>query len=338
MVASNAGHWLSGSEGTIALTWAVREQVQLPAARLVWELKLDGATLSRGAIDLEVPGARADGLAGQVGLRCPQVRVRSTLRWVWRLEGRADAKELDRGEVLIHAYPTDLTAGWQRLLRGHEVVVVDKADGLPALLDAAKVKYTRLEDADKLAMSRPRIVLVGPEILGESPFAQAALVGQARAGASVMIFRQTAPAALAGHPLVTRGAPASIQWERSHPLVAGFQAADLDSFAESLKRNGGEKNVTGAIELRADEPVVAVASWPAASTATVPSRPEPVTALLVTKAVGQGRLVLCQLPLGDWRTDPRSQVFLGGALDYLLSRPEPTPPPSARRRPEQRQT
>ena len=64
MVASNAGHWLSGTDGAIALTWAVREQVQLPAARLVWELKLDGATLSRGAVDLEVPAAaRADGLA-----------------------------------------------------------------------------------------------------------------------------------------------------------------------------------------------------------------------------------------------------------------------------------
>ena len=40
--------------------------------------------------------------------------------------------------------------------------------------------------------------------------------------------------------------------------------------------------------------------------------------------------MLCQLPLGPWDEDPRSQLFLGNLMSYLATRPEPTPPPSRR--------
>jgi hypothetical protein len=34
-------------------------------------------------------------------------------------------------------------------------------------------------------------------------------------------------------------------------------------------------------------------------------------------------LVLCQLPIERWSEDPRGQVLLDNALDYLLSSREP---------------
>ena len=59
----------------------------------------------------------------------------------------------------------------------------------------------------------------------------------------------------------------------SHPLLAGFEEADLDSLVEGLKseRTGGGTNLSGAIELPADEAAVAVAAWPV--TVAVPAPP-----------------------------------------------------------------
>ena len=63
------------------------------------------------------------------------------------------------------------------------------------------------------------------------------------------------------------------------------------------------------------------------------NKPAPIDALVLTKTLGKGRIVLCQVPLGPWESDPRSQLFLVDALDYLASPVVPTPPPSRRPRP-----
>ena len=49
----------------------------------------------------------------------------------------------------------------------------------------------------------------------------------------------------------------------------------------------------------------------------------PTDALLLVKPMGRGRMVLCQIPLGPWNEDPRSQLFLRNAIDYLLTQPQP---------------
>jgi hypothetical protein len=83
-----------------------------------------------------------------------------------------------------------------------------------------------------------------------------------------------------------------------------------------------------AVQLPADAPVLEIGYWPRET----PGRePVPIDALLAVKATGRGRIVLCQVPLGRWATDPRSQLFLRNALAYLATRPEPTPPPSQRK-------
>ena len=64
-------------------------------------------------------------------------------------------------------------------------------------------------------------------------------------------------------------------------------------------------------------------------------QPVALDALILTKTLDKGRIVLCQMPLGPWQSDPRSQLFLVDALDYLASPVVPTPPPSRRPRPVQ---
>ena len=338
VIASNAGHWLSGTDGTVTASWTAREGA-VPA-RLVWELRLDGAPLAKDSVTLNAPkvpeGAGGGAPDSTFKIRCPDVRARTTLQLRWQIEPREGGEQLGRGDLQIYAYPPDLTAGWDKLLQGRHVVVIDKRDGLPAILSSAKVEHTRLEGVARLALERPGVILIGPEALDASPFDQAPLIELARAGASVMAFRQTGMRVLAGYPLSTRAAPPAIEWERRHPLLARFEEADLASWLESWRREGSG-NLTGVMELPADEPAMAVAAWDGVPRAAG-DPPGPVTALLMTRTIGKGRLVLCQMPLGDWRTDPRAQQFLSNALDYLVSPPEPTPRPSERRRPDERPT
>ena len=61
------------------------------------------------------------------------------------------------------------------------------------------------------------------------------------------------------------------------------------------------------MQLPADEPALEIAFWPR----EIPGKePVPIDALVVTKTLGKGRIVLCQVPLGPWQSDPRSQLFL----------------------------
>jgi hypothetical protein len=335
MLLSQSGHWLSGTDATVTVSWASTAREATPASRLVWQLNLDGVALAKGEAALKPPAEGGQGgAAAVITTRCPDVRTRVGLRLAWRLLRVGDGGEIERGELPVVAYPRDLTSGWAKLTANRAIVVIDRPAGLPRVLDAAHVQYARADDPAALGLSRPDVILVGAEMLDDSPFTQAPLAAQARAGASVMIFRQSRPQRLAEYPVSVRALPAGLEWERQHRLLARFDADDLKDWPTSWAGGGGGE--LRALDLPADDPSVAVVAWPS----EVPQQPgaAPVTALLVTKAVGAGRLVLCQMPLGDPTSDPRAQVFLGNALDYLLSRPEPTPPPSRRRHPETRPT
>jgi hypothetical protein len=86
------------------------------------------------------------------------------------------------------------------------------------------------------------------------------------------------------------------------------------------------------VQLPADEAALEIGYYPR----EVPGvRPAPIDAVLLSKSTGKGRIVLCQIALGDWDRDPRSRIFLSNALDYLSTRPQPTPPPSQRPTPRQ---
>jgi len=312
IVLANQGYWFGGRQNTIVVRPAVRGG--LPAADILWELSFDHVRVDRGEAAIDPDGDTT------IRVTPPTVRTRVELRWDYRLIARDSGKELDRGVLLLNAFPDDLCAQLPQRLGRKRLVVWDKPTGLSELLDRAKVPYTAVRSSDRLQMIVADVVLVGPGAIGESPFEQTPLAALADAGASIMIFRQTTPASLMGYALAHRDAPAALTWLADHPLLNGFHPGDLNSCL-------GDRRKLWVISLPADEPALEIGYYPPE---TASNQPGPLDAVLVTKSTGAGRVVLCQLPLENWVTDPRSQMLLNNSIDYLLTRPRPTPRPSER--------
>ena len=259
--------------------------------------------------------------AGELKMTVPEVRVPTSMKWHYRVQAREGGTTLSEGDKAIHAYPARLLAGLDRLWKGKAVLVWDAPDGLGPLLAEAGIECKRVASASDLQLASGQLVLVGPDRLEKQLFDQTPLLGLAQAGAGVLIFAQSKVDTLFGFSLVSRRGPASLEWKTEHPLLQGFGAEDL----RSLTAGQGDLR---AIQLPADAPVLEIGYWPR----EVPGeRPVPIDALLAVQTVGAGRIVLCQVPLGQWKTDPRSQILLASALQYLATRPEPTLPPSQRR-------
>jgi hypothetical protein len=306
------GYWLGGHAATVSVQWAIDRQ--MPASNLQWELMFGKIRLAGGQINM--PGGAAPAV---VKLNIPPVRVRTQLRWVYRVTAHDGGQELDSGQQVIHAFPPIPWEDARPRLEGKKLFVVDVPTGLPALLKKAQIEATRIDDPSQLQGVRADVILVGAEQLSDSPFAQSALLAQAKAGAQVLILRQTRPAKLCGYPLARRPVPPKLLWREEHPLFASLDEDDLQSW---LDEDAGDLR---ALLMPVDAPVLDLASWPRE---TAGSEPVPTDVLLAVQAVGTGRIVMCQLPLGSWEDDPRSQLFLMNSLNYLLTRPEPTPPPS----------
>lgn len=317
LIISHQGHWFGGQAGSVVVRPAA--EVKLPAAVFVWELRYGATAIAAGREDF--PGGR-DGVI-TLKLAAPVVRAETELRLVYRLERAAGGDEIDGGEAVIRLYPADLLAGVAQRLSGTKIVIWDDADGLSAVLTAAGIKHNRIDGPDGLRFARPDIIVVAPDQLPSQTLAQLPLIAHAEQGASILVLQQRQPPSVAGYPLQARAAPQMLGWREDHPLARQSHRWDVRKAPATLR----------AIQLPADEPALVIAYWPREVEG---KEPAPIDALLVTKSIGSGRLVLCQLPLGDWAADPRSQLFLADALDYLAARPEPTPPPSRRPQPEPR--
>lgn len=312
---SNAGYWFGGQENTIT----IRPNLAVVApADLTWELQLNSVRLGSGALAIEPGGKEAI-----LRITPPAVRARTTLVWTYRLTSRQDKKELERGEQTVNVFPIDLgLAGVvreQKLTAG-ALVIWEEHDAVGKLLERAKASVTRVADSSKLQVLQPRVLLVGPDVLGRAGFDQGPLVALAESGVSVLIFQQTRCERLMGYTLARRRSPAQLEWRGDHPLLRGLEPRDLNSWV------AGAADLW-AVQLPPDAPALEIGYWPREA----PGRePAPIDAVLLTRSVGTGRYVLCQIPLGDWERDPRSQILLMTALDYLMTRPEPTLPPSQR--------
>lgn len=312
IIAANQGYWFGGREGTVALRAAARGG--LPAADVIWELRYDGARLASGKAALDPQNETS------VRMTPPSTRVRITLRWTYRLIARDSGRQIEQGDVPLHVFPDDLMAGASRRFEHKRLVVWDRANGLPRILDRARARYARVDAADELQSANADVLLVGPGVVGDSPFAQSPLLALARAGTSVMAFRQVATPTVFGYALAERDVPRALDWRADHPLLNGFDPDDLQSWL-----NGARE--LSVVRLPADEPALEIGYYPRE---VAGDQPAPIEAVMLTKSIGAGRFVLCQLPLGDWEGDPRSQLLLRNAIDYLLSPPQPTPRPSAR--------
>jgi len=318
VVLSCRGYWFGGTEARVTLAWAVDKP---PAAVVAWELMADQAKLAHGQVDM--PAGKGDAV---IKITVPEVRVRTKMKWIYRLLAPDDKHVLAKGESVIEVFPRDLLAGLEKRTEGKSIVLVDESPVLTRVLKSQKIVHKSVASLDQILMTKPNVILVGIDQFHGKAFEQSPLLGQAAAGASVMVFCQSDVKMLAGYPVEVRRIPAGTQpaaaWkiEKNHTLLRGLSDPDLRSLMDGT-------TVFRAVQLPADEPAFEVVYWPRE---TPGLEPVPVDALLITKAVGSGRLVLCQIPLGDWETDPRSQLLLANLLDYLLTRPEPTIRPSER--------
>lgn len=315
---SNQGHWFGGQPGMVEVSWAT--SAAAPEALLSWELELASARLASGQVTLE-----ADQPVTRIGVAVPPVRVRTAMCWTYRVTRPGIADVLTGGSETIHVYPEDLLAGVGKRLEGKTLVVCDRAEGLPRMLAAAGILHTCIDDdaADvgKLGTVCADVILVGPDWLTGSPFSQTALLNQAQSGRSVLVFAQSRVRRLAGYALLRRARPSRLEWRMDHALLEGFRAGGVQDW---LRWPGDD---VWAIQLPADEPALEVVYWPRET----PGRdPVPIDALLVVRHIGEGRIVLCQLPMARWSDDPRAQLFVRNALNYLVTRPETTPSPSQR--------
>ena len=313
LVLSNQGYWIGGEQGTVTIRAAV--EGGLPSADLSWALLLDGVKLGEGKSHL-----REDGSDLTITITPPAPRTRVALRWVYRLASTTDNKTLETGELPINLFDNHIMDGLAEHLRSKAIVVWDRPAGLAKIFQSAKVPFTAIASASELLALKPDVVLVGPDALDGQMFDQASLQSLASAGASVMIFRQSRSERVLRYPLQDRHPPAAMQWRADHPLLAGFTADDLRAWIEP------SRDLT-VMQLPADEPALEIGYYPSE---VLSRQPGPIDAILVTRTLNHGRIVLCQLHMGDWASDPRSQLFLRNAIDYLLTRPEPTPRPSER--------
>jgi hypothetical protein len=310
---SNQGYWFGGQAGTIRVRWAMREQV--PEAVLQWQLMFGSIRVAEDRVTLP-----ADGQGSTIRVTPPAVRVPTQVRWVWQLCNR-DGDAIGSGEQVVHLYPEPTLEPLRERLRDRRIVVWDEAKGLPAALQQGKIPFVPIQKASELEFLAADIILVGPGQIDASAFSQTALAAQARAGRSVMVFEQHDPTRLDEYALLRRPAPHRVEMREGHPLLRDLAAEDVQSLL------GGPSRDVWAVQLPANEPALEVIWWPR----DVPgNETAPIDAILVTRRQGQGRIVLCQLPLEPWQQDPRSHILLRNALDYLLTRPEPTPRPSER--------
>jgi hypothetical protein len=309
---SHDGYWFGDRAGEIRF----ESSPLAPPGRVTWVLMYGPVRVSSGALDV------APGKSASVRVTSPAVRTRTNLRLVYKLADAA-GNELESGETAVRIFPDDLFNDAARTLNGKALAVWGMPDDpLAAFLDRARVPHVAATGVE-LRLGRPGVILFGPGVLSAiDPAVRPSVEAFARRGASVVVFRQDPSVRLNGYALVRRTSPPRMMWRGDHPLLAPFGEEDLAALVPP-----GSAQI--AVRLPVDEPALELGWWPAEAPS---NEPGPVDALVVTKSIGRGRLVLCQLPFGgDWTNDVRGQVFLRAALEYAATPPGPTPRPTERR-------
>ena len=344
---SNDGRWLSGTDGSVTVQWAA------PAAavpcELHWEIKLKDVKLAEGKTAVGVDESPI------VKITCPEVRARLTLKWEWKLVRKSDSKQLDGGSQNIIAYPSDITSPWPEMLAKRSIVVIDRHRELPTLLETAKVKFTRVDDVSKLQMIAADTVIVGPDMFLENQNDQLWVSNLWKAGTSVLVLQQSKADKLLGFELAPRTPPEKLTWLGKPSMLRGLDADDLAGLEHTLKsmrpvslqpNDLAFSDVLGTWPNAKSEEVLAGGRPrpPNSAEKTADGIRPPVTDAMIVFASPNnrhGKLILCQLSLENWQSDPRSQILLGNMLDALVSPAEnklrqnaPTTAPAERGRPK----
>jgi hypothetical protein len=305
----NQGHWIGGQPGEVSLRWTIESG--MPAAEVEWRMTYGDATLGSGRMALPAGAKQAT-----LKIVPPQVRVQSEANLLFVVKQADNGKKITEAHASVQLYPDKLLEGLAARIGGKSLAVIDRPDGLPLLLNDVKIPFKRLDDESNLNFTKFDILIVAQDQLKDRPFGQSALLSQASNGASLLVLRQTGVKAVAGYPIRRRAVSAKLAWREGQSLLEHLRARGMNEAEDAW-----------ALQLPADEPALELVYWPRETPGTEPT---PIDAILVAKTLGRGKLVLCQVPLGDWKQDPVAQLFLADALEYLAGRAEPTPAPSHR--------
>lgn len=315
LLLSQHGYWPGGGDAHLL----VARNAQMPSvsAQVEWKLLLDKTLVASGTSAIELTDQPADVL-----VRTPAVRERADFTFAYAVRSKANDTPIQSGELPVHLFPTGLVRDHAKAAEEKRIVVLDNEPRLVDFLRIAKLKPTRVQKSSRLELLAPDLLFIGPkQWSGET---EEAVIGLVRGGCSALVLRQPAGDSVEGWPLAPRSAPADFDWKLTHPMFRGLDADDLRSLLADARTD------PVCIRMAPDAAALPLAAWPRELPEVKASPATPIDCLIVTQTLGRGRLLLCQLPLPDWAEDPRAQILLNNALDYLLTRPEPTPRPSDR--------
>ncbi len=311
LVLANHGYWFGGQNATITATWAVKADI--PAAVLAWQLSFNHVRIAQGVKD--VKGGDA---SSTLTLAMPEVRIATNMMWNYTVKNKVSGEVIQTGELPVTLYPSKLFSDFSQRLKLRKLMIIDPRPELSEYLAANGIPNVRLNDIAHLETLQADVLLVAPGAISQSPLRQGRLIDQAIHGASIAVLCQEGKNII-GYRLIQRPLGA-LNYRENHPLLADMDAAACGALFHIATE-------VRAIALPTDEPTLDIVAF---GRETPGSNPVPIDALLVTKTIGKGRIVLCQCPLPAPDQHPLSQIFYNNLLNYLLTRPEPTLKPSER--------
>lgn len=299
---ANQGYWFAGDAQTFTIRPNLREWPD--GAVMHWALVAGGIELEKASLQLEGAGER------EVKVKVPEVRVITEMRLRVRLAD-AEGKVLEQADVPVYVFPQELRASRApRLWKDKQTLLVGET-GLQEHLGAVTPKPQVLSDVQRLQTHPGDLVIIGEDVLTETDGHEAIVRAIADGGATVLILKQTATTVAGLASAVGReNQPAYMNMR--HPILAGLKREMLQSMASGVS----------VLQLGVDDDVMEVMWF---ESVTAGREPAPLDALITVQRVGAGRVIWCQLPVGEVARDPRSKVLLDNLLAYAAVRPEPTP-------------
>lgn len=327
---SNDGCWFAGSSEQVTFSWT--DASAKPPATVRWTLSLGNAVLAKGEAALPA-GARSV----TVHVTAPTVRVRTDMTLSYEIWTADADKALASEQAKISLFPLDMLKPAVAAAKDVAIAVWDPQGHVERALRHAGLEAEYLTAVNGLRTSTPNIIIIGPDALPARGGEQTILQTHAQRGASVLVMRQSRVETLFDYRLRERGTARQLIWRDDHPAVEGLAADDLATITRQLPS-------PLAVVLPPEEAAMEIAYW---RTTPASDKPAPLEAMLLTRRVDAGRLVLCQVPMRHERKaaddapaeaqghtiGPLDEMLLSSLLNYLRSEVEPTPPPSAREKP-----
>lgn len=309
IVCMQQGYWYAGQEATVTVRWA--EGVRPVEAVWQWQLKYGQIALAEGESELgkDEPAT--------LNIAVPQVRVRTPMTLAWQLVSDADGQVIEQGSIDIHVFANDPLADAARRLDGQRVAVMSQSPALHEAMKKAGIAVQAIDKAGELATTTANVIIVGPDTLPKNAVFHQPLIDHAEAGATVIVLRHAEQESLFGIPLIERQLRRPVHLRPDHALHHGLTQSDIDSLVDERSvamRVTKPDNATPIIYEKPGEP-----------------KAEAVDTLCLVQQIGKGRLVLCQLSLDGWSTDPRTRQLLSNMLDFAQA---PVADPDAKDRPK----